>query len=159
VKIVEEENKKILIAYFSWDGNTKIIAQKIQAQIKGDLFEIKCAKPYSSNYQTVLNKSKLKSKHYKEVSFMAEIEVLKVAANSKPVAVAGALAAIIREKGVAELQAIGAGAVNQAVKAIAIARGYVAPSGIDLVCVPAFADVEIEGEERTAIKFLVKPKE
>ncbi len=91
---------------------------------------------------------------------MAEIEVLKVAANSKPVAVAGgALAAIIREKGVAELQAIGAGAVNQAVKAIAIARGYVAPSGIDLVCVPAFADVEIEGEERTAIKFLVKPKE
>lgn len=57
------------------------------------------------------------------------------------------------------MQAIGAGAVNQAVKAIAIARGYVAPSGIDLVCVPAFADVEIEGEERTAIKFLVKPKE
>ncbi len=90
---------------------------------------------------------------------MAEIEILKVAANSKPVAVAGALAAIIREKGVAELQAIGAGAVNQAVKAIAIARGYVAPSGVDLVCVPAFADVEIEGEERTAIKFLVKPKE
>ncbi|PNR92647.1 stage V sporulation protein S [Petrotoga sp. HWH.PT.55.6.1] len=87
------------------------------------------------------------------------MEVLKVAANSNPVAVAGALAAIIRDKGNVELQAIGAGAVNQAVKAIAIARGYVAPSGIDLVCVPAFSDVEIEGEERTAIKFLVKARD
>lgn len=90
---------------------------------------------------------------------MAEMEVLKVAANSNPVAVAGALAAIIRDKGNVELQAIGAGAVNQAVKAIALARGYVAPSGIDLVCVPAFSDVEIEGEERTAIKFLVKARD
>jgi stage V sporulation protein S len=90
---------------------------------------------------------------------MAEMEVLKVAANSNPVAVAGALAAIIRDRGIAELQAIGAGAVNQAVKAIAIARGYVAPSGIDLVCIPAFSDVEIEGEERTAIKFLVKARD
>ncbi|BBE30444.1 stage V sporulation protein S [Tepiditoga spiralis] len=89
---------------------------------------------------------------------MAELEVLKVAANSKPIAVAGALAAIIREKGKVEIQSIGAGAVNQAVKAIAIARGYVAPSGIDLVCVPAFSDVSIDGEERTAIKFVVKPK-
>ncbi|POZ89391.1 MULTISPECIES: stage V sporulation protein S [Petrotoga] len=87
------------------------------------------------------------------------MEVLKVAANSNPVAVAGALAAIIRDKGNVELQAIGAGAVNQAVKAIAIARGYVAPSGIDLVCVPAFSDVEIEGEERTAIKFFVKARD
>jgi len=90
---------------------------------------------------------------------MAEMEVLKVAANSNPVAVAGALAAIIRDSGSAELQAIGAGAVNQAIKAIAIARGYVAPSGIDLVCIPAFSDVEIEGEERTAIKFLVKARD
>jgi stage V sporulation protein S len=89
---------------------------------------------------------------------MAELEILKVAANSKPVAVAGALAAIIRENAQAELQAIGAGAVNQAVKAISIARGYVAPSGIDLVCVPSFSDVVIDGEERTAIKFVVKPK-
>ncbi|HOT32609.1 MAG TPA: stage V sporulation protein S [Petrotogaceae bacterium] len=87
---------------------------------------------------------------------MAEAEVLKVAANSKPIAVAGALSAIIRDHGIAELQAIGAGAVNQAVKAIAIARGYVAPSGIDLVCIPAFSDVHIEGEERTAIKFTIK---
>ncbi|HHF08785.1 MAG: stage V sporulation protein S [Thermotogae bacterium] len=87
------------------------------------------------------------------------MEVLKVASSSKPNAVAGALAGVIREKGIAEVQAIGAGAVNQAVKAIAIARGYVAPSGINLVCLPSFADVEIDGEVRTAIKFLVKPNE
>ena len=86
------------------------------------------------------------------------MEVLKVASNSKPNAVAGALAGVLREKGVAELQAIGAGAVNQALKAIAIARGYVAPSGTDLVCMPSFSDVEIDGEVRTAIKFIVQPR-
>ena len=63
-----------------------------------------------------------------------------------------------REKGTAELQAIGAAAINQAVKAVAIARGYVAPSGLDLVCVPAFADVQIDGEDRTAIKLIVSPR-
>lgn len=83
------------------------------------------------------------------------MEVLKVASNSNPNKVAG----VIREKGKAELQAIGAGAVNQAVKAIAIARGYLAPSGINLVCVPAFAEVQINGETRTAIKFIVFPKD
>lgn len=82
-------------------------------------------------------------------------EVLRVSTDSKPKAVAGALAMVFREKGSVELQAVGAGAVNQAVKAIAIARGFVAPNGIDLVVVPAFTKVEIEGEERTAIKFLV----
>ena len=61
-------------------------------------------------------------------------------------------------KGGAEIQAIGAGALNQAVKAIAIARGFVAPGGIDLVSVPAFTDIEIEGEERTAIKLIVEPR-
>jgi stage V sporulation protein S len=65
---------------------------------------------------------------------------------------------MLREKGTAEMQAVGAGAVNQAVKAIAIARGFVAPSGIDLVSVPAFAEIEIDGEERTAIRFLVQPR-
>ncbi len=85
-------------------------------------------------------------------------EVLKVAADSKPKAVAGALAAVLREKGSVELQAIGAGAVNQAVKAIAIARGYVAPNGMDLIAIPAFTKVEIEGEERTAIRFLVQAR-
>ena len=86
------------------------------------------------------------------------MEVLKVSAKSSPNSVAGALAGVIREKGVAELQAIGAGAINQAVKAIAIARGFVAPSGIDLICIPAITDVEINGEERTAIKLIVQPR-
>lgn len=78
------------------------------------------------------------------------MEVLRVSTKSNPNSVAGALAGVLREKGTAELQAVGAGALNQAVKAVAIARGFVAPSGIDLVCVPAFADIEIDGEERTA---------
>lgn len=86
------------------------------------------------------------------------MDILKVAAHSQPKAVAGALAAVIRENRVAELQAIGAGAVNQAVKAIAIARGYVAPNGINLITIPAFAEIEINSEERTAIKFLVEPR-
>jgi len=85
-------------------------------------------------------------------------EVLKVSADSKPKAVAGAVAAIVREKGKVEIQAIGAGAVNQAVKAIAISRGFVAPNGIDLVAIPAFTKVEIEGEERTAIRFLIEAR-
>jgi stage V sporulation protein S len=86
------------------------------------------------------------------------VEVLKVAAKSNPNSVAGALANTIREQGGAELQAIGAGALNQAIKAIIIARGYVAPSGIDLVCIPAFTDIDINGEERTAIKLIVQSK-
>lgn len=83
------------------------------------------------------------------------MEVLKVSAQSRPKSVAGALAAVLRERGSAEVQAVGAGAVNQAVKAIAIARGFVAGNGIDLVAVPAFHEIAIEGEERTAIKFLL----
>ncbi|MBT9172975.1 MAG: Stage V sporulation protein S [Syntrophomonadaceae bacterium] len=86
------------------------------------------------------------------------MEVLKVSAHSSPKSVAGALAAVIREKGAAEVQAVGAGAVNQAVKAIAICRGFVAPNGIDLVAVPAFAEIIIDNEERTAIKFIVGPR-
>ena len=86
------------------------------------------------------------------------MEVLKVSAKSSPNSVAGALAGVLREKGAAEIQAIGAGAINQAIKAIAIARGFVAPGGMDLICVPAFTDIEIEGEERTAIKLIVEPR-
>jgi len=86
------------------------------------------------------------------------MEVLKVAAKSNPNSVAGALAGVIREQGMAEMQAIGAGAINQAIKAIAIARGFVAPSGIDLVCVPAFVDVTIDEIEKTAIKLIVSPR-
>lgn len=85
-------------------------------------------------------------------------EVLKVSADSKPKAVAGALAAVLREKGKVEMQAVGAGAVNQAVKAVAICRGFVAPNGIDLVAIPAFTKVIIDGEERTAIRFLVEAR-
>ncbi|MBS3812112.1 MAG: stage V sporulation protein S [Halanaerobiales bacterium] len=86
------------------------------------------------------------------------MEVLKVAASSSPNSVAGALAGVVREEGMAELQAIGAGALNQGIKAVAIARGFVAPSGIDLYCIPAFIDIEIDGEERTAIKLIVKQR-
>ncbi|MCL6580669.1 MAG: stage V sporulation protein S [Firmicutes bacterium] len=86
------------------------------------------------------------------------MEVLKVSSKSKPNSVAGALAGVLREKGAAEIQAIGAGALNQAIKAVAIARGFVAPSGINIVCIPAFTDVEINGERRTAIKLTVEPR-
>lgn len=86
------------------------------------------------------------------------MEILKVSAKSSPNSVAGALAGVIREKGDAEIQTVGAGALNQAIKAVAIARGFVAPSGIDLVCIPAFTDIAINGEERTAIKLLVQTR-
>ena len=85
-------------------------------------------------------------------------EILKVSAQSKPSAVAGAIAGVIREKGRAEVQAIGAGAVNQAIKAVAIARGYLAPSGLDVICIPSFTDVVINEEERTAIRLIVEPR-
>lgn len=86
------------------------------------------------------------------------MEVLKVSSKSSPNSVAGVLAGVLREKGTAELQAIGAGALNQGIKAVAIARGFVAPSGIDLICIPAFTDIQIDGEERTAIKLIVEPR-
>lgn len=88
----------------------------------------------------------------------ASVDVLKVSSKSNPNAVAGALAGVVRERGYAEIQGIGAGAINQAIKAVAIARGFVAPSGIDLVCVPAFTDIMIDGQERTAIKLIVGPR-
>lgn len=87
------------------------------------------------------------------------MEVLKVSTKSNPNSVAGALAGVIREHGSAEIQAVGAGAINQSIKAIAIARGFVSPSGIELVCIPSFSDILIDGEERTAIKLLVQPRE
>lgn len=83
-------------------------------------------------------------------------QILKVSSKSNPNSVAGAITGMLTEKGKVEMQAIGAGALNQAIKAVAIARGFVAPSGMDLVCVPAFAEVEIEGEDRTAIKLIVR---
>ena len=86
------------------------------------------------------------------------MDVLKVSTKSNPNSVAGALAAIIKEKNLVEIQAVGAGAINQAIKAIAIARGFIAPSGKDLICIPAFTDIIIDGEERTAIKVIVQPR-
>jgi len=85
-------------------------------------------------------------------------EVLRVSAKSNPNAVAGALAGVVRENGTAELQTIGAGALNQAIKALAIARGFMAPSGVDLICRPAFADIAVDGQERTAIRLIVEPR-
>ncbi|RCW70646.1 stage V sporulation protein S [Saliterribacillus persicus] len=86
------------------------------------------------------------------------MDILKVSAKSNPNSVAGALANVLRENGSAEIQAIGAGAINQSVKAVAIARGFVAPSGVDLICIPAFTDIMIDEEERTAIKLIIEPR-
>lgn len=83
---------------------------------------------------------------------------LRVSASSKPTAVAGAIAGMIRERGRAEVQAIGAAAINQAVKAVAIARGYLAPEGVDAVCVPSFIEVVVDAEERTAMRLIVEPR-
>ncbi len=85
-------------------------------------------------------------------------EVLKVSTRSRPSAVAGAIAGVIRESGSAEVQSIGAGATNQAIKAVAIARSYLQEEGIDIVCVPSFIDVAIDEEERTAIRLLVQQR-
>ena len=84
--------------------------------------------------------------------------ILKVSTSSNPAKVAGAIAGVVREEGKAEIQTVGAGSLNQAVKAVAIARGYVAPGGIDLIIIPGFQDIEIDGEERTAIKLIIEPR-
>ena len=87
-----------------------------------------------------------------------DADLLKVSSKSVPASVAGAIAGYIHEEGFVEVQAIGAGATNQAVKSIAIARDYLAENGIDLICKPGFANVVIDGEERTAIKFVIEPR-
>jgi len=86
------------------------------------------------------------------------MEILKVSSKSNPSKVAGAIANIYREKGSVELQTIGAGSLNQAIKAIAICRGFVAPTGDNLVVIPAFNDIAINGEQKTAIKLIVESK-
>ena len=86
------------------------------------------------------------------------METLKVSSKSNPNSVAGALANVMRERGSVEMQAIGAGALNQAIKAVAMARGFVAPSGKNLICIPAFTDIIIDGEERTAIKLIIESR-
>lgn len=84
------------------------------------------------------------------------MEIIKVSSKSNSNSVAGALANALREKQSVEMQAIGAGALNQAIKAIAIARGFVAPSGKNLICIPAFSNILIDNEEKTAIKLIVE---
>ena len=86
------------------------------------------------------------------------MEQLKVSTRSNPNSVAGAMAGVVRSQGAVEVQVVGAGALNQAIKAVAIACGYVAASGIDLVCVPEFADITINGEQRTAIRLRVEDR-
>lgn len=85
-------------------------------------------------------------------------DMIRVSGKSRSTAVAGAVAGIMRDHGYAEMQAIGASAVNQAVKAIAIARGYLEQDGIDLAVVPKFTEVEIEGNERTAVRLAIFPR-
>ncbi len=89
----------------------------------------------------------------------AEPETLKVSTKSNPSSVAGAMAGVIRQSGAVQVQVVGAGALNQAVKAVAIARGYLAASGLDLVCVPTFADIVIDGEPRTAIRLRIEDRQ
>lgn len=86
------------------------------------------------------------------------MEILKVSSKSNPSKVAGAIANIFRESKNVEIQAIGAGALNQSIKAIAIARGFLSPSGYDLYVVPAFNDVLINNEQKTAIRLIVENK-
>jgi stage V sporulation protein S len=86
------------------------------------------------------------------------METLKVSTRSNPNSVAGAMAGAVRQAGGVEVQVVGAGALNQAIKAVAIARGYVAAAGIDLVCIPTFADILIDGERRTAIRLSVEDR-
>lgn len=86
------------------------------------------------------------------------MEVLKVSTKSLPKSVAGAIAAIVRNDESVEINTIGAGAVNQAIKSIAIARGFVAPNGIELVTIPAFSQIEVDGEMKTSIKFIVEKR-
>ena len=86
------------------------------------------------------------------------MEILKVSSKSNPSKVAGAIANIYREKGMVEMQTVGAGSLNQAIKAIAICRGFVAPTGDNLVVIPAFNDITINGEQKNSIKLIVESK-
>lgn len=86
------------------------------------------------------------------------IGCLKVSSKSSPASVAGAIAGMIKDGSSVEIQAVGAGAVNQAVKAVAISRGFLSPVGIETCCIPSFADIVIDGEYRTAIRFAVEPR-
>jgi stage V sporulation protein S len=116
---------------------------------------LEAAYPVDRNAPDYVAPAPLRPVQHKELQ-PGEVEVLKVSGKSRPSSVAGAIAGVVRQAGRVEIQAIGAGATNQAIKAVAIARGYLISSGIDIVCIPAFIDVTIDDEERTAIKLLVE---
>ena len=118
----------------------------------------KIPKNYRQIFIKVVEYQKQKLQQKNNIYRRKKMETLKISSKSNPNSVAGAIAGLIKESHKAEMQAIGAGALNQAVKAVAIARGFVAPAGVDLVCIPAFAEVEVEGEDRTGIKLIVESR-
>jgi stage V sporulation protein S len=124
-------------------------AEEIAAEVAVDRQQGTGFAPYSATAATHVEFQTTSNGH---------VEVLKVSARSRPSAVAGAIAGVVRESGRAEVQAIGAGATNQAVKAVAIARDYLRETGIEAICLPAFIDVTIENEDRTAIRLVVEPR-
>jgi stage V sporulation protein S len=97
-------------------------------------------------------------RHYRDLPADDAPDLIKVSSRSRSTAVAGAIAGVMREHGYAEVQAIGAGAVNQAVKALAISRGYLERDEIDVIFVPLFTEVNINGQERTAVRFSVQER-
>lgn len=99
------------------------------------------------------------SEHYYPIKGgPVELDIIKVSGTSRTSSVAGAIAGVMREHKHAEVQAIGASAINQAVKALVLAKGYLAADGIQIMCVPEFVDVQIEDKVRTAVKFVVDPR-
>jgi stage V sporulation protein S len=94
----------------------------------------------------------------READQATQVDVIKVSARSRSTAVAGAIAGVVREHNRAEVQAIGAGAVNQALKAVAIARGYLRDDDLDVIAIPFFTEVMIEDQERTAVRMIVEPR-
>lgn len=117
---------------------------------------------FITKHTTTETKTKPKTTRISDVSSITEskptIGCLKVSSKSSPASVAGAIAGMIKDGATVEIQAVGAGAVNQAVKAIAISRGFLSPVGIEICCIPSFADIVIDGEYRTAIRFAVEPR-
>jgi stage V sporulation protein S len=114
---------------------------------------------YEGNYDgNYWNRRKSKGNYNYNYRGHDSAEILKVSTHSRPSAVAGAIAGVIRSQGHADVQAVGAGATNQAIKSIAIAREYLRPNGLDLAVVPAFVDIEIDNEERTAIRLEIEAR-
>ena len=118
----------------------------------------------AADWVEVTGPEQLASAHVAETAVLDPVvtphsgDILKVSSKSRPSAVAGAIAGVVREMGRAEVQAIGAGATNQAIKAVAIARDYLRETGIDAVCLPEFIDIMIDNEDRTAIRLVIEPR-